>query len=237
MNITINGNVTVNGNLTINEAKNLAEQGNLTLRQLRSVLPGTEGVKTPSRAWVREHMDGDEVLFTKDYGNGDRLVVFTNGFYRYGDKDWTVLRVDGFSKVYYEIDEEGKFESLGEDAFIDGSFATALVLNAMWQLKRNFGKRMSSMNESATDSEIMEGNADETVPDILEGIIEREEKAEEHERLQKAWETLTDQQKCVMWLIWVERLTEREAAKRMGITQQRVSTVLRQTVGKLRKNF
>ena len=84
MNITINGNVTINGNITNKE--------NLSLRQLRSILPSTKDVKTPTRVWVREHLDSDQVFFSREYGNGDKLVVFTNGFYCYGNENWTVLR-------------------------------------------------------------------------------------------------------------------------------------------------
>ena len=185
--------------ITLKKAQSMAKKGELTLRQLRDVLPSTKGAKTPTRDWIRDHLDSDQVFFAKQYEGGNRLVVFMNGFYTYGDQNWTVLRVDGFSRILYETNEHGGYAAMSEEAYLDHCFVFAIGMNAMWQLKRNAGKRMSGMSESATDSEIMEGNADESTPDILEGIIEREEKAEEHERLRKAWLTLTEQQKAVIW--------------------------------------
>ena len=257
MNITINGNVTINGsingningningiinsannsNLTINEAKTLAERGKLTLRQLRSILPSTEGVSTPTRDWVRKHLDSDEVFFSRQYPDGCSLTVFRNGFYRYGNEKWTVLRVDGFSRIYYEIDEDGGYDTLEEDAFLDDCFIAALGLNALWQLKRNAEKRDAEHGEVSSEDGSLDGTVDESTGDILEGIIEQEEKAEEHTHLLKAWATLTDQQKAVIWMIKVKGLTQEDVAKRIGVSRPRVAAVLRQTIEKLQKNI
>mgnify|MGYP002623301939 CR=1 FL=1 len=238
MNITINGNVTINlSNITINEARTLAEQGDLTLRQLRSVLPGTKGVKTPSRAWVREHMDGDEVLFTKDYESGDKLVVFMNGFYCYGDENWTVLRVDGFSRLYYETDEDGGFAHLDEEAFLDEYFIGALGTNAIWQLKRNAEKRDVDHGEISVDNETMEMNHDEGTPDILELLIDRDLKAENHDRLVKAMAGLTEAQREVIVLRYWRELTIPEIARQIGRKEESVKDRIKGAMKSLKKNF
>ena len=229
MNITINGNVTINGSIVSKE--------NLSLRQLRGILPSTKEVKTPTRDWVREHLEGDQVFFTKEFANGDRLVVFTNGFYCFGDENWTILRADGFSRLYYETDEEGGYEHLEEGDFIDDCFISALGLNAMWQLKRNEAQRKSNTNLTPTDSEILERQMDESTPDVLETFIAREDQEEEHKRLCKAWDTLTQQQKDVIWLIKVKKISQDEVAKSLGISQQRVSRILSRTTQKLKNNF
>ena len=192
MNITINGNVTINGNITNKE--------NLSLRQLRSILPSTKDVKTPTRVWVREHLDSDQVFFSREYGNGDKLVVFTNGFYCYGNENWTVLRVDGFSRLYYETDEDGGFEHLEEEKFLDDCFIGALGTNAIWQLKRNADKRDADHGEISVDNETMEMNRDESAPDVLELLIEKDLKAENHARLAKAIAGLTEAQREVIVL-------------------------------------
>ena len=48
---------------------------------------------------------------------------------------------------------------------------------------------------------------------------------------------LTEQQKTVIWLVKVKGLSQEEVARRLNISQQRVSIVLKQTIEKLRKNF
>ena len=229
MNITINGNVSINGGIINKE--------NLSLRQLRGILPSTKEVKTPTRDWVRGNIDSNHVFFSKEFANGDRLVVFTNGFYCYGAEKWTILRVDGFSRLYYEIDEEGGYEHLEENAFIDDCFISALGLNAMWQLKRNAEKRDADHGEIPVDSETMEKNHDESTPDILEDLIEREDQEEESKRLRAAWNTLTPQQKDVIWLIKVKKLTQEDVAKKLHISQPRVKQVINRTIDKLQKNF
>ena len=212
-------------------------EGNLTLRQLRSVLPSTKDVKTPSRDWVREHLHGDQVFCSRKYSHG-RLVVFTNGFFFYSDGKWgTVLRIDGFRELYYETDEFGGYGKLPEKDFIDQPFDYPLGACAMWQLKRNAEKRKSSYNESAVDTETMEGNADDSMPDIIDSLIDQEERAEEKWRLHRAWETLTEQQKTVIWLVKVKGLAQDEVAGRLGVSRPRVTVVLHQTIEKLKKNF
>jgi len=92
-------------------------------------------------------------------------------------------------------------------------------------------------NETAVDTETMERNADDSMPDLIDLLIDQEDKAEEKRRLHRAWETLTEQQKTVIWLVKVKGLSQDEVARRLNISQQRVSVVLKQTIEKLRKSF
>lgn len=229
MNITINGNVTINGNITNKE--------NLSLRQLRSILPSTKDVKTPTRVWVREHLDSDQVFFSREYGNGDKLVVFTNGFYCYGNENWTVLRVDGFSRLYYETDEDGGFEHLEEEKFLDDCFIGALGTNAIWQLKRNADKRDADHGEISVDNETMEMNRDESAPDVLELLIEKDLKAENHARLAKAIAGLTEAQREVIVLRYWGELTIPEIARQIGRKEESVKDRIKGAMKSLKKNF
>ena len=229
MNITINGNVTINGNITNKE--------NLSLRQLRSILPSTKDVKTPTRVWVREHLDSDQVFFSREYGNGDKLVVFTNGFYCYGNENWTVLRVDGFSRLYYETDEDGGFEHLEEEKFLDDCFIGALGTNAIWQLKRNADKRDADHGEISVDNETMEMNRDESAPDVLELLIEKDLKAENHARLVKAMAGLTEAQREVIVLRYWRKLTIPEIAHQIGRKEENVKDRIKGAMKSLKKNF
>ena len=225
-------------NITINGSNNtIIDFSGITLRELRAMLPSTKGVDTPSRNWVRDNLVGEQVFFSKAFPDGSSLVVFKNGFYRYGDENWTVLRVDGFSRLYYEVDDAGSFEHLDEEEFIDSGFIYALGENAMWQLKKNAEKRRADHGEVSIDNETADLNTDQNSNDVLESIIEREEQTEEACRLRKAWNTLTSQQKEVIWLIKVKKLTQEEVATKLNISRPRVTKVLKQTIEKLQKNI
>ena len=257
MNITINGNVTINGsingningnsngiinsannsNLTINEAKTLAERGKLTLRQLRSILPSTEGVSTPTRDWVRNHMDSDEVFFSRQYPDGCSLTVFRNGFYRYGNEKWTVLRVDGFSRIYYEIDEDGGYDTLEEDAFLDDCFIAALGMNALWQLKRNAEKRDAEHGEVSSEDGSLDGTVDESTGGILEGIIEKEEKENIHKALTSGWTHLSKEQREALYLCFWKKMTREQIASSLGISKRAVSYRIEGGIKKIKKSF
>ena len=152
--------------ITLEEARTLAEQGQLTLRQLRGILPSTKGVETPTRDWVREHLHGEEVFCSKEYGDG-RLTVFTNGFFYFTVGKWgTVLRIDGFTELYYETDEFGGYDKLPEEAYIDGPIDYPLGECAMWQLKRNAAQRKNSTNEMPVDDETILKYWDKATPDM-----------------------------------------------------------------------
>lgn len=234
MEITINGNVIVNHNTDLSTIIN---KDALSLRQLRSILPCTKDVKTPTRDWVREHMDGEDVFFSSDFANGDRLVVFENGFYCFGNDNWTILRVDGFSRIYYETDEEGGYETLEEDSFMDDSFIPALGMNALWQLKRNAAQRKGNTNETAADSEIIERQADKLIPDIMEFLIERDEKADEHRRLVNSMAKLTDAQREVIIMRYWKNMTIPQIATKIGRSEDSVKDRIRGAIKSLKKNF
>lgn len=222
MNINENKSNNTTSNISLNEAKSLAALDKLTLRQLRSVLPETKDIKTPSRDWVREHLTGDEVFYTKEYGDG-RLTVFINGFFHYSDGRWeTVLRVDGFKELYYETDAFGSYEKLHEADFIDTPIDYPLIECALWQLKRNAEKRLSSINESSVDMEIIENNPDENNSDVLQMIIEREEKTDERKRLYAALNNLTPAQREVIVLRYWKKMTIDQIADYIGRSRNSV---------------
>ena len=224
--------------LTIDQAKELAAKEKLTLRQLRSVLPSTKGVKTPTREWVRQNLDGNQVFFKKEYPNGDRMVIFMNGFFSYGTAQWnTTMRVDGFRELYFEVDENGGYNKLPEKVYIDGSCLYPLGECAIWQLKRNSQKRDMDGGEDSTDPEILQTMMDGETPTLEDMFIARESDAEEKKRLKDAWNKLTDQQKAVVRGVILMNRTQHSVAEELGVNRQRVTAVLKQSLKKIRKNF
>ena len=158
-------------------------------------------------------------------------------FYYYGDENWTVLRVDGFSRLYYETDEDGGFAHLDEEAFLDEYFIGALGTNAIWQLKRNAEKRDVDHGEISVDNETMEMNHDEGTPDILELLIDRDLKAENHDRLVKAMAGLTEAQREVIVLRYWRELTIPEIARQIGRKEESVKDRIKGAMKSLKKNF
>lgn len=210
----------------------------MTLRQLRAILPSTQGQPIPTKEWLRANAKGEAVFFSTRLAYGGLLIIFKNGFYYYKSLGMsTVLRVDGFSKVYVETDDDGHYEKRGEETYIDKPFLDGLGLNALWQLKRNQEKRRVRAREDATDSEILNQQRDQAVPDILDQIVEKETRREERQRLTQSWNTLTDQQKKVVWLFNVEGKSQKEIAMNLGISQPRVAVVIKQGLENLKKNF
>lgn len=223
--------------ITVEDARRLAKEGKLTLRQLRQIVPNTNGVSTPTRDWIRENVNGDEVFITEKRKTGDSLTVFFNGFFVYTSMGYyTVLRVDGFKELRFETNEYGGYSTIPEREFLDTPFDYPLCEYGMWQLKTNAEKRLSKLNESAVDSEIMEANASET-PDILDEIISKEEEAEKHERLINALSLLTDKQMEVIKMTFLENMSRDEIAENLGISRDSVKDRLNGALKKLKKYF
>ncbi len=230
--------MTTDNKLTLNEAKALARQDQLTFRQLRSVLPSTKGVETPTRDWVRGHLHGEEVFFSKKCGEGDRLVVFKNGFYVFfSQKHWTILRVDGFTRLNYEVDEEGKYKTLKEDEYLDDSFIPALGVNGMWQLKRNTEKRDTDHGDLLTDDDTFERMADVSTPDALNILIKRYDEEEKLTTLEKSMSELTGPQREVIYLRYWKEMTVKDIAAHIGRSEDTVKDRLKGAMKSLKKSF
>ena len=232
-------NTETSTNLTIDQAKAMAYKGTLTLRQLRAVLPSTKGVSKPTRDWVRDNLDSDQVFFREEYPDNGLLVVFVNGFYTYwyNEDKWTILRVDGFSRLYYEIDEDGGFDNIPLEDFIDGHFVGALGTNGLWQIKRNKDRHDVDYGETPVADDVLQSLMDGETQTLEDLLIERESKDEERQMLKKAWEKLTEQQKYVVLNVVAMGRTHEEVSNELGISRQRVSAVLKQSLKKIRKNY
>lgn len=222
--------------ITLKKAQSMAKKGELTLRQLRDVLPSTKGAKTPTRDWIRDHLDSDQVFFEKKYEGENRLVVFMNGFYTYGDQNWTVLRVDGFSRILYETNEHGGYAAMSEEAYLDHCFVFAIGMNAMWQLKRNAVLRKAYKVETLSDNSIMSINADKTA-DVLDRFIEEEEENENQAILASGLRKFSKEDQEIFRLFFRERLSREEIAAKTGLAKRTVSYRIEGGIKKLKESF
>ena len=217
---------------------NNTQKGTLTLRQLRAILPSTQGQPIPTKEWLRANAKGEAVFFSTRLAYGGLLIIFKNGFYYYKSLGMaTVLRVDGFSKVYVETDEDGHYEKRSEETYIDKPFLDGLGLNALWQLKRTQEKRRLRAREDATDSEILNQQRDQAVPDILDQVVDKEDKANEALCLQKGIEALTPAQQEVIRLRYWKESTVKQISGYLGISEDSVKDRLNGALKALRKKF
>ena len=231
------GKETTMEKITLKKAQSMARKGELTLRQLRDVLPETANIPLPTRDWVRENLHSDQVFFAKQYEGGGRLVVFMNGFYTYGDQNWTVLRVDGFSRILYETNENGGYAVMKEEAYLDSSFVFAIGMNAMWQLKRNAELRGESKREALSGNGDLDGNADESAADPLDRLIEEEEESEFREALSTGLKRLNRKDQEIFKLYFRKNLSRAEIAEKLGIPKRTVSYRIEAGIKKLKESF
>ena len=90
----------------------------ITLRSLRSTLPKTTGLNSPSEIWFRENVD--QILCSKTCGDG-LITVYSNGFYTYTEDEGehlAILRVDGFERLRYDFVDDTTY-NVEEADYID----------------------------------------------------------------------------------------------------------------------
>ena len=196
----------------------------MTLRQLRTLLPSTQGKPIPTKEWLKANAKSKAVFYSTRLAYGGLLIIFKNGFYYYKSLGMaTVLRVDGFNKVYVETDDAGHYEKRSEETYIDKPFLDGLGLNALWQLKRNQEKRRVRAREDATDSEILNQQRDQAVPDILDQIVEKETRRDEIDLIRRGWSLLSKEQQEAVYLHFWKDLSRAQIAEQLGISARAVS--------------
>lgn len=227
-------NTTVNAIIVTVDAYSSINFENLTLRDLRHILPQTSGVDTPSEQWIREHAKEAMCMINLE---DTQILVFPNGFYTYErDGRVSILRVDGFTHIHYSF-ADGSGMDVEESEYLDCSFATALELNGENQWERNSDKRHGYAHGFSIGDTPDEWREEFRTPSPEDQMIEKEDEMEEHQRLQKALRTLTERQKQIVKMYFYQNMTQAEISKVTGVCQQRVSRVIDQAVLKLRKNF
>lgn len=206
----------------------------LSLKALREMLLSTEGVNTPSEVWIREH--ADKILCSADF-EGAVIHVYRNGFYTYTkDRHTSILRVDGFHRLRYDF-QDGTGSIVEEAEYIDSPYFIGLLINGENQWECNEGKRSNYRHEFYIEGDGEDWNDGCSVPSAEDEVMEREDEREEHERLRKAMDKLTDRQREIVNLYYFHGLDQTAISKRLGVSQQGVSKVLSQAISSLKKKI
>ena len=202
----------------------------ITLGQLKTMVHPTAGKHLPTAKQLREH---DRLLMSQPLYEGD-LNVFASGFavYRAG-RHTAVLRVDRVSAYTYEFSTADRTVSLD-----DQPWATALTLAAEKRIEAFQNDRLSrrcvgfaddyddedSEDREPSDAKVLAGadNVEETVTDRLD------------DRMKKLLDCLTERQRQVVTMYYIDDMKQQEIADVLGITKPAVCIALQSAVNRLK---
>ena len=208
-------------------------QATITLGQLKTMVHPTAGKHLPTAKQLREH---DRLLLSQPLYEGD-LYVYHSGFavYRAG-LHTAVLRVDRVSAYTYE------FSTADRTVYLeDQPWATALTLAAEKRIEAFQNDRLSrrcvgfvddydddaSENREPSDAKVLVGATDveETVADRLD------------DRMKKLLACLTDRQRQVVTMYYIDDMKQQEIADALGIARRVVGHTLEDAIAKIQKNL
>ena len=218
--------------------KDKAMKTKMTLRQLRTLLPSTKGVPTPSKNWFREHPS--EIFCSEQIGNA-RLTIYQNGFCTYSKRNhFCIFRVDGFNGIEYDRDKLfTDTEDIPEEMILDKPFLGTLAYIGDMQWDDNENRREENKRELLIDGdeEQWRGLKEFSEPCFLETLEEKEHEFEENVQLYAMIKKLSCKQQEVIFLYYFKHLTQKAIANQLNIDQSRVSRRLESAIKKLHNNI
>ena len=191
----------------------------LSLRNLRAMLPSTEGKESPSEIWFRENPD--KVVCADACGDG-MITVYSNGFYTYtedGGEHLSILRVDGFKRIRYDFADRSK-QIVEESEYLDCSYLIGLYLNGQNQWLRNADRRSSYYHELYLDYDEDDWADGVSAQSAEEELVQREETKERTDRLRMLMTHLTDRQSQIVRFYFFDDMNVKQIAKRLHVSFQ-----------------
>ena len=237
---------------------------NLTYRQLKEMVPATPRGKMPKptqikgRVLFRSEKHGAKIVVFK---NGYLTYTKNDGF---GDPCTTVYSVHKCSQMVYqggcsksEFDDECgrygdynkliyciingqyvRFSIISDEVYLDEPWWMPIVEICDERIVQNLDDRERRRMEPLNDDDYHFTGAEADPEAWLDAVIESEQAEEQHKRLAKALETLTEVQRNTIEVFFGnEIMTERKAAQILGSTHQAVHKNRETALRVLRKNF
>ena len=196
----------------------------MTLKELQKQIERTEGKDLPTAAWLRA--GNAPLAISREITESGKLSVFVNGFALYETEcGSTVFRVDycgGYT--YFGADTE---DTLTEEYFADTDWWVRLVMEGEDRLTHNRKARIEhyesfyGYDETAISSLCTES--------MQEEFLQRE-------LVELAFSMMTERQRDVAQLYYLDGYGIKEIAKLYGITFQAVSVTLADIRKKFQKN-
>lgn len=183
----------------------------MTLRELRTMIHSTNGLKTPGPKALRE---SESPVVAADVRNGDGIIVYENGFATYQrDGKITVMSADdiGDYSYYFATGES----VISQEFFLDQDYTIFLSLVGEDRLTHNMNTCSELHEISYSDQETEWGAMKDDSQDILGKILRQE-------LLREVYGCMTERQTEIVNMYYLEQLTSREIAERLGISHQGV---------------
>ena len=206
-----------------------------TYTELRAMVPDVSDQKMQGRTLVKS--DIPKLITVQD--SGLEISVYQNGFFTAQDDAGrvTARAVWNCQAMTFEA-LCGKPESVTEEVY--GALPFPMVLSHFGQ--ENLDHALEEREAYHGAISMSEGNVKETeelsTPDFADEVVERlSGEPSEKSLLKKACETLTEKQREVMELCYVEGLTQDQAAEALGIGQRSVSDRVNGALKKIKKFF
>ena len=246
---TINSNgATINVSVNTTNSTTIDLSGITTFGELKNALPSTGITRVPG---VKQLKKKASVLLRKVTETGS-IEIYDNGFFTYEEfEKVTVFGVDRCEcpelYSYNGRKERGGKEYVGKERgrkmedFSEYPWDLILVSAGEARLYHNADSREEYQSEISMDAPESENNIALSVKPEHE-IREEEEaaakwRAERLKRLRKSMEKLTDRQREVVILYYVNKMTQMQIAEKLGIRQQSVLDFLGAARKKMQKNF
>lgn len=201
--------------------------GMLTLRELKNMADtAPPGQKTPT---ARELRSAGEMIAEKKIGGNAGIAAYRNGYaVYYADRGATVFRIHACSG--YSYDSCTSPHDVGGGMFDREAWYLRLVLEGEDRLARNLASREQDwkVSYSAESEEWGKLNSG------AEGVLDRIICAEAVESLLSA---LTEKQRRVSVLFYLEQKTERQIAAELKVTVPAVSRILARSADRMRDSI
>ncbi len=201
----------------------------VTLKELMNMVADTTGGKLPTAKALRN--SDSLILYDIDLGIS-RLTVYENGYFTYTCGSRTTVQSVHKCKesIWYEY-ADGHRTLCNIDVFLHEPFPTRLMLEGEMRLEMNQNARHCAHQYSYDN--MMADSADlACCDDPLNDVL----KTMDNSELYAAISELTEKQRCVVEMCCLNGLTQKETAKRLGISRDAVKARLESALMSLRKN-
>lgn len=196
----------------------------MTLKELQKQIESTMGKELPTAAWLRA--GNCPLAVCREITSSGKLSVYVNGFALYEtDCGSTVFRVDycgGYT--YFGANTE---ESISKEFFADTDWWVRLVMEGEDRLTHNRKARIENY-ESFYDYD------DTAITSLCTETLQEE--FLRHELVELAFSLMTERQRAVAQLYYLDGYGIKEIAKIYGISFQAVSVTLSDIRKKFQKN-
>ena len=196
----------------------------MTLKELQNKIETTVGKALPTAAWLRA--GNAPLAISREITKSGKLSVYVNGFALYETEcGITVFRVDycgGYT--YFGADTE---DTLSEEFFADADWWVRLVMEGEDRLTHNRKVRIENY-------ESFYGYDDTAISSLCTESMQEEYL--QHELVELAFSIMTERQREVAQLYYIDGYGIKEIAKLYGISFQAVSVTLADIRKKFQKN-